>query len=67
MQDKFAELEQMLNSKYKNKAITDKKGLCWYVKKIKVINKNEAEIILTDLTIEHTVTKELDELEKILK
>jgi len=65
MQDKFTELEQKLNNQYRNKAITDKKGLRWFVKEIKVLNKNEVEITLTDLTNEQKIIKKINELEKI--
>jgi len=67
MQDKFIELEQKLNNQYRNKAITDKKGLRWFVKNIKVLNKNEVEITLTDLTNEQKNIKKINELEKIFR
>ena len=61
----FAELEVKLNNQYRNKAVKDDNGLNWWVKEIKVLNSNEVEITLTDLTNEYKVTKKINELEKI--
>jgi len=62
---KLLELEKELNRRYRNEAITDKNGLKWWVKEIKVLNENEVEITLTDLTNEHKVTKKISELKNI--
>ena len=61
----FAELEVKLNNQYRNKAVKDDNGLNWWVKEIKVLNSNEVEITLTDLTNELKIVKKINELEKI--
>jgi len=61
----FAELEVKLNNQYRNKAVKDDNGLNWWVKEIKVLNSNEVEITLTDLTNEQKIVKKINELEKI--
>jgi len=61
----FAELEVKLNNQYRNKAVKDDNGLNWWVKEIKVLNSNEVEITLTDLTNELKIVEKTNKLEQI--
>ena len=65
VQNKYAELEAKLNTKYKNKAIRGKDGLMWYAKQIKVLDEEKVEVTLTNLQEEQTIKKKIDELQEI--
>lgn len=64
-QSKFKELEIKLNTQYKNKAIRAKDGLTWYVKHIKVLNDQDVEIELTDLSNKQTIQARIEQLPSI--
>jgi len=64
-QNNFAELEAKLNSQYKNKTFKGEDGLNWYIKSIKVLNKNEVEATLTNLSDQQKIIKKIDEIEQI--
>ena len=64
-QSKFKELETKLNTQYKNKAIRAKDGLTWYVKHIKVLNDQDVEIELTDLSNKQTIQARIEQLPSI--
>ena len=64
-ENNFAELEAKLNTQYKNKAIRAKDGLTWYVKHIKVLNDQDVEIELTDLSNKQTIQARIEQLPSI--
>ncbi len=59
---KYAELEAKLNKELKNKTLKGTNGLSWYVKSVKILNDKDAEIEITDLQNEQTITRKIDEL-----
>ena len=61
-ENNFAALESKLNKKLKGKAIQGKDGLMWYINKVKVLNKDEAELTITNLSDTATITKKISEL-----